>query len=97
MSIDFSRKKGEIVFNELSLKDNTSLNDQLDNLKEDMLQVEFPDGYILDVGWKPSFDINGKFHVYLIKDFDWGDPVYFGIANDISSLLGGINKAIRKI
>ncbi|EFU2869856.1 Uncharacterised protein [Salmonella enterica subsp. enterica serovar Sanjuan] len=97
MNIDFSTKKGEIVFNELSLEKNIPLDKQQDFLKEDMLQVEFPCGYILDVGWRPSFDINGRFYIYLIKDFDWEEPVYSGNAGDIDSLLFEINQAINKL
>ncbi|MCZ8960019.1 hypothetical protein [Escherichia albertii] len=96
MNIDFSIKKGEIVFNEFSLKQDIPLGEQLDELREDMLQVEFPDGYILDVGWRPSFDINGKFYIYLIKDFDWEEPVYSGNAENIDSLELKINQAINK-
>lgn len=62
-----------------------------------MLQVEFPDGYILDVGWKPSFDINGKFYIYLIKDFDWEEAVYSGYARDIDSLVSEVNQAMTKL
>lgn len=97
MNIDFSIKKGEIVFNELSLEKDISLDKQQDSLKEDMLQVEFPGGYILDVGWRPSFDINGRFYIYLIKDFDWEDPIYSGNAGDIDSLVFEINQAINKL
>lgn len=52
MNIDFSIKKGEVVFSELSLEKDILLDEQRDSLKEDMLQVEFPNGYVLDVGWR---------------------------------------------
>lgn len=97
MNIDFSVKKGEIVFNEFSLKKDIPLGEQLDELREDMLQVEFPDGYVLDVGWRPSFDVNGKFYIYLIKGFDWEEPVYSGDAEDIDSLELKVNQAINKL
>lgn len=97
MNIDFSTKKGEIVLNELSLEKNIPLDKQQDSLKEDMLQVEFPGGYILDVGWRPSFDINGRFYIYLIKDFDWDAPAYSGNAIDIDSLVFEINRALNKL
>lgn len=97
MNIDFSLKKGEIVFNEFSLKKGVPLVEQQDSLQEDMLQVEFPNGYILDIGWRPSFDINGKFYIYLIKDFDWEDPVYSGSAINIEYLEFEINQAMDKL
>ncbi|WP_159514027.1 MULTISPECIES: hypothetical protein [Enterobacter] len=97
MNIDFSVKKGDIVFNEFSLKKDIPLSKQLDELKEDMLQVEFPDGYILDVGWRPSFDVNGKFYIYLIKDCNWEEPVYSGSAEDVELLELKVKHAINKI
>ncbi|MBB2403458.1 MULTISPECIES: hypothetical protein [unclassified Escherichia] len=97
MNIDFLGKKGNVVFNDVSLKQSIPLNEQRDELKEDMLQVEYPGGYLLDVGWRPSFDINGKFYICLIKDFDWDIPIYNGSAKDIVSLLFEINQAINKL
>lgn len=97
MNIDFLENKGNIVFNDFSLKKNIPLNEQRDELKEDMLQVEYPGGYLLDVGWRPSFDINGRFYICLIKDFDWDVPIYKGSAKDIDSLLFEINQAINKL
>ncbi|AUT27272.1 hypothetical protein C1192_09170 [Escherichia marmotae] len=79
------------------MKQSIPLNEQRDELKEDMLQVEYPGGYLLDVGWRPSFDINGKFYICLIKDFDWDIPIYNGSAKDIVSLLFEINQAINKL
>ncbi|PIT14849.1 hypothetical protein [Snodgrassella alvi] len=97
MNIDLSNPKGKIVFNEFSLNKNIPLSMQLDALKEDMLQIEYPNGYILDIGWRPSFNINGCFYIYLIKDFDWEKPIYSNFTNDISSLEYQINQAISKI
>lgn len=97
MNIDFSIKKGNIVFNDFSLKKDIPLDKQVDTLKEDMLQVEFPNGYILDVGWRPSFDVNGRFYIYLIKDFDWENHIYSGNASDIYSLETEIVQAINNL
>lgn len=97
MNISFPEKKGKIVFNEFSIKDTIPLSEQINDLKEDMLQIEFPNNFILDVGWRPSFDINGKFFIYLIKNFDWSAPVYYSNAKDLPSLYNQISLAINKI
>jgi hypothetical protein len=96
MNVDFSTKKGNVVFNDFPLKEDIPIIDQLDDLKEDMIQVEFPGGYILDIGWKPSFNINGKFYIYLIKDYDWESPIYKSSAKNIANLKEKINKAMNK-
>lgn len=73
------------------------LETQLDYLKEDMLQIEFSDGYLLDVGWRPSFSKNGEFKIVLIKDFNWNEPVYSGSAKNIIELETEIEIAIDNI
>ncbi|PIT61225.1 hypothetical protein [Snodgrassella alvi] len=97
MKIDLLNKKGKIVFNEFSLNKNIPLQMQLDSLKEDMMQIKYPNGYILDIGWRPSFNINGHFYIYLIKDFNWEKPIYSNCTNDINTLEYQINQAINKI
>ncbi|WP_233789039.1 hypothetical protein [Dickeya zeae] len=86
IDIDFSIKGGNVIFDDFPIKDGEPLRVYIDDLKEDMLQVEFPKGYILDVGWRPSFEINGKFYAVLIKDYDWGNPIYSESARDLKEL-----------
>ena len=97
MNIDFSAKKGVVVFNAFSLNKEITLGEQVHELREDMLQIEFPGGYILDIGWRPSFDVNGKIYIYLIREFDWERPVYSESAKDIDSLEAKVNQAINKL
>lgn len=94
INIDFSLKGGVVTFDDFPIKEGQSLEVYIDDLKEDMLQVEFPEGYILDVGWRPSFEIDGKFHVVLIKDDDWSSPIYSGSAENLVELKENINKAL---
>ena len=49
--------------------------DQAGHLKEDLVQVEFPNGRILDVGWFPSFQAEGAFSISVIKGGDWENPI----------------------
>lgn len=97
ISTDFSHKNGVVTFDNLFLDENKPLIDQLDDLKEDMLQVEFPNAYLLDVGWTPSFNINGKFKIVLIKDYDWQKPVYTGVATNVKDLEREMSLAVSEI
>lgn len=74
--IDLTLIKGKIVHDDLSPLKNIDPANQIDLLKEDMLQVEYTDAFLLDVGWYPSFDITGSFQIRAIKDFDWDTPVF---------------------
>ncbi|CDG22859.1 conserved protein of unknown function [Xenorhabdus poinarii G6] len=97
MNIDFLEKSGVIIFNDFSISDDIPLKNQLDELKEDMLQVEFPNGYLLDIGWKPSFEIDGKFKLVLIKEFNWENPVYLDSASNLFELEEKIQLAMQKL
>lgn len=67
---------GKVVFDDMQIDENASLDSQIDNLKEDLYQVNYDDKYIIDVGWFPSFSLNGHFRVVIIKDFDWESPIF---------------------
>ena len=38
--------------------------------KEDMLQVEYPNGFLLDMGWYQD-----RYIIFVIHNFDWSHPV----------------------
>lgn len=38
--------------------------------KEDMLQVEYPNGFLLDMGWYQD-----RYIISVIHNFDWAHPV----------------------
>ena len=41
-----------------------------DTQKEDMLQVEYPNGFLLDMGWYQD-----RYIISIIHNFDWTHPV----------------------
>lgn len=84
ISLDFIH--GNITYDELSLLEESAIEDQVHNLKEDMLQVEYPDGFLLDVGWFPSFDAKGHFQIKVIKDYDWDSPILTLTTQSIDTL-----------
>lgn len=73
---NLSINKGIIRLNDCDF----DINDKLENLyhnslKEDLLQIEFDNSYLIDVGWYPEFDKNGKFIILLVKNNDWDNPI----------------------
>ncbi|WLI31106.1 hypothetical protein PSH61_08340 [Pseudomonas rhodesiae] len=95
ISLDFLH--GKITYDEFSSLQNLSAEHQLQNLKEDMLQIEYPNGFLLDVGWYPSFDIEGCFQVKIIKDFDWDSPTLSLTSKSIESICSLLDLAQNKI
>lgn len=87
---------GKILYNELDfLNESLPLQQQLEVLKEDLLQVESEDGfYLLDVGWYPEFDLTGSFGIQVIKKHDWEKPLYSKNASNVSSLKTAIKDCV---
>lgn len=97
MEVDFSSRGGTVVFDDFHLDAALPISSQLDELKEDMLQVEFAQQRIIDVGWRPCFDVDGSFHVVLIKDMDWCSPLYAGSARTLEDLNAHVCAALAMI
>ena len=93
--IDF--KNGKIHYNTLDLHIYKPLHNQLEDLKEDLLQVHYENKLVLDVGWYPEFHPNGRFVTYIIKNSDWENPVLKLESKSITKLINDINFAIQKI
>lgn len=89
-----AESQGNVTYDEISCLDLTlGVAAQIASLKEDLLQVEYPDNILLDVGWFPSFDIDGHFKVQVIKEGDWENPLWQKDANDYETLIGVLGGA----
>lgn len=60
---------------DFTINKDITLEEQIDLLKEDMLQVIYDNGYLIDVGWYSEFDEEGNFRVSVIKDYQWDNPI----------------------
>ncbi|WP_052351874.1 hypothetical protein [Deinococcus pimensis] len=58
--------------------------------KEDLLQVEYQGGFILDVGWYGD----EQFHIYIIRDADWSSPVFHQTVTNRTASLPLLDRAI---
>ena len=74
-----------------------ALTEQVDFLKEDILQICYESNYILDVGWYPEFNRNGSFKIVIIKDYNWENPVYESKCRDITILKEQVEKCVQLI
>ncbi len=95
--IDLSYISGTITHDDLTNLDSRILSEQIEDLKEDMLQVEYTNNLILDVGWYPSFDASGHFQIKIIKSCQWDDPSFSSTAQTISDLNIELHKAQKFI
>ena len=81
-------------FDDFDLQTDIPLIEQVDLLKEDLLQVTYDNNYLIDVGWYPEFDPQGMFDVSVIKDNDWSDPVIKKKCKDLNLLFKYLKEAI---
>ena len=65
--MDFS--PGRVVYEKFTLADEQAWGEQIDDLNEDLLQVEYPGDILLDLGWYPAFSRKGQFQVRVIRHF----------------------------
>lgn len=91
--VDFS--PGRIVYENFSIEQDQEWIDQLDKLDEDLLQVEFPDDVILDLGWYPAFSRKGQFQVRVIRDFNWDAPIFYAEVTQLAVLRTVLEAARR--
>ena len=99
MEHDIDFKDGIITYENLFwLFNNTNELIYKLEFEEDLLQVQFfNEKYILDVGWYSTTGKNGKFKVYVIKNYDWENPLFTKTNKKISGLIATIKQGIKCI
>ncbi|MCR5771462.1 MAG: hypothetical protein K6G87_09560 [Butyrivibrio sp.] len=82
---------GEVIYNNFHISSTKTMEEQWDNLHEDLIQVEYEGGLILDIGWYPECDPTGRFIINLIKDYNWENPLKKIETKNICEMYSGIN------
>ena len=60
--------------------------------KEDMLQVEYPNGFLLDMGWYQD-----RYIISVIHNFDWANPVKQYETTETNQLPKLLTEAVRLV
>ena len=60
--------------------------------KEDMLQVEYPNCFLLDMGWYQD-----RYIIYVIHNFDWANPVQQYETTETNQLPKLLTEAVRLV
>ncbi len=88
-------ESGEVVFWDLSFLDpQRPLTDQVEDLKEDLAQVKYARGVLLDIGWYPEFSSEGAFVVRVVRETDWDQPLFLEKHRGVDGLLECIPRAV---
>lgn len=91
---EYNFSPGIVTFNNYDIDVCDKLDYDNINLTEDMLQVEFGDELVLDVGWYSAID---KFIVYVIKNCDWEKPVLKIQSDSYVDLKASLDQAMSLI
>ncbi len=91
--MDFS--PGRVVYEEFTIDEGQDWGEQLDRLREDLLQVEFPGAIVLDLGWYPAFSRAGQFQVRVIRNFTWDAPIFYAEVTKMDVLRSVLEAARR--
>ena len=60
--------------------------------KEDMLQVEYPNDFLLDMGWYQD-----RYIIFVIHNFDWSHPVQQYETTETNQLSKLLTEAVRLV
>ena len=63
-----------------------------DTQKEDILQVEYPNGFLLDMGWYQD-----RYIISVIHNFDWANPVQQYETTETNQLPKLLTEAVRLV
>ena len=85
--IDLKFIRGNIAHDNLSSLENKDVKYQIDSLKEDLLQVEYPASLLLD------FSAAGFFQIRVIENYNWDAPLYSSTSKTIPSLITELSLA----
>ena len=88
---------GRITYNEFHIDFSIDYDKQLNHLNEDLFQVCFPQGYLLDLGWYPEHQENGCFIIQVIFRSAWDTPIFKAEAIDEEEMVEKVNEAIALI
>ena len=88
---------GKVNYNTFDIDFDKPLIEQLDELNEDLIQVEYKGDYLLDIGWCPERNENGRIIIQLVNAGEWDNPIVREECLDAESLLESIGKIMNII
>jgi hypothetical protein len=94
---DIDWRSGRVDFWDMqNIRLDVPFREQVSALQEDLAQVSYPSGRLVDVGWYPQSSPDGAFCVMVIGDGGWEAPVLSLIAQSPQQLLSAIERAVKR-
>lgn len=67
--------------------------ENLELLKEDLLQASYGAEFLLDVGWYSTSESSGAFKILVIQNYDWERPIFQALSTSITDMVYQIKMA----
>jgi hypothetical protein len=91
---EFDWGSGRVTYWDMhDLDPSVPLSQQSDRLKEDLAQIEYRDGTLIDIGWYPSFSPEGSFVVQVVRP-GWTEVLYSSRCTTFEQLLERSREAV---
>lgn len=87
-------KGGRITYNEWHIDLSLPPEQQPQHLSEDLLQVVYPKGLLLDLGWYPEGDPAGQFVLCVIQNGRWDTPLLQAACRSEAALRAELQRAV---
>lgn len=85
---------GIITYDGFNIEEDDLHEERWDSYSEDILQIEYGNRFVLDVGWYPESDPKGFFIVRAIVDYDWANPLSIIKCRTVAKLKIAIEKTV---
>ena len=88
-------RRGKITYDDFAIDINTPLSEQDMSLQQDLMQIGFSNNYLIDLGWYPMLNPEGKLKIRVIKDRDWRNPVMARVIPGIQTFYQQLDEVIE--
>lgn len=88
---DINFLPGLVTYNDLDINLISFLK-EMQISEKDLMQIEFPEGFLLDVGWR-----DGKYIICIIKNQDWTNNILRKSCKSLNELRETLTEYTKKI
>jgi hypothetical protein len=96
--VPFDFGPGEVSHCSWEIVPDLPFSQQLWELRQDLIQVCYRSkNLVLDIGWSPDFNVEGRFIVAVVRGENWENPVFSREAFTFDKLRSCVEEAVKFI
>ena len=90
----FEFEAGEVVWDDLYFDETLPLAQQVDDLRDDLLFVRYPNDVAIVVGWLPEFNPEGTYVISVYRDAAMHAPAHTEECRDARQLVDALRRTL---